>query len=400
MKKIFYLTLVSLMTSLAMFAQKSDIRSAEKMADEDQKTAREILAGLKGKIEPEYQAYAEYVAGLIEFETFKKEYEKMITPNGGAVDTMKMYNALLEEFPHFFEVERLEYKPDEDGDVDWDYTEDAMELIVENNHYQHLLNAGTFFINHNMQAKCVDAYELFLKVKAMKILAEEEEELVKPDDTSREVAYFAPLISYQIKDYDRAIRLATEYKAKQDYKKNDLMQILCASYMAKADTVSGLKVMLEGAELFPKSEYYLPNAINIYLIQGKLDQAKTMLTKALEKDPKSRIYLLMMANVYEQTDKWDEAGVWYKKLLEVNPKDFQANYNLARSYYNQAVELLNAKELDKLTENKAKEFFKQALPYFEAAYKIEPDKAYYLLSNVYDRLGMTDKYNEVMSNYQ
>ncbi len=397
MKKFFYVVATGLLAISATFAQKSDIRSAERLSDEKPAEARAIMAKLGDNIEPKYKAYAKYVSGLIEHEAFRQELNKLMVPNLGACDTLLMYTNLVNSIPFFLETEAIELQPNEKGKIKIKYTKKAKEHLKQD--YDFLRNAGIFFIQKGDYAKSSEAFDYYLKVRDMKIF-EDDKQMAVADSTKWDVAYLAVAATFEGKNYDKAIQLATKYRELQDYKKDELTQVLCAANLAKADTVAALKALELGASEFSTSPYYLGNLVNIYATQNKLDKAIEFLNKALETNPDNAVYLLAMGGMYERKEDWVKAGEWYKKILEKDPAHFDANHNLARSYYNQAVTLLNAETLDKLTIDKAKSLFKQSLPYFEAAYKVNPDQVYYLLANVYDRLDMKQKYEEVMSAHQ
>ncbi len=397
MKKFFYAVAMSLLATGATFAQKSDIRSAERLAEEKPAEARTIMAKLGDNVEPKYKAYAKYVSGLIEHEAFRKELNKLMVPNLGTCDTLRMYNDLMKSIPFFLETEAIEFQPNEKGKVKLKYVKKAKEHLKAD--YPLLINAGYYYIQSKRYEQSAKAFDNYLKVRAMKIF-EDDKAIATADTMSWDAAYLAVAANFEGKKYEDAIRLAKKYRNLQDYKKDEMTQIFCASQLAKADTVAALETLELGASEFPKSPYYLGNLVNIYATQNKLDQAITFLTKALEANPKNINYLLAMGGLYERKEDWAKSAEWYQKILELEATNFDANHNLGRSYYNQAVTVLGAEVLDKLTEEKAKGLFKKALPYLESAYKVNPDQVYYVLANVYDRLDMKDKYEAVMAAHQ
>ncbi len=397
MKKFFYVVAMSLMATSAIFAQKSDIRSAEKLAEKNPTEARAIMAKLGDNVEPKYKAYAAYVSGLIEHYAFRKEFVKLQVPSLGTADTLKMYNDLMKEIPFFLETEAIEQQPNHKGKIKLKYIKKAKDLLKDD--FQYLFYAGYYYVQNNQYEKSAKAFDYYLKVRSMKLF-EKDEKIAKADTMSWDAAYLAVAASYEGKSYDKAIELAKRYRDLQEYKKDEMTQIICASNFAKADTLAALESLEEGARLFPETAYYLGNLVTTYASQNKLDKAIEFLTTAIEGDPKNVNYLLAMGNLYERKENWDEAAKWYKSVLEIEPNNFDVNRSLGYLYYNQAVTLLGAPKLDKLTINNARAFFKQALPYLETAYKLDPDKVYYVLANVCDRLDMKQRYEEIMAAHQ
>ncbi|MDY3089892.1 MAG: tetratricopeptide repeat protein, partial [Porphyromonas sp.] len=142
----------------------------------------------------------------------------------------------------------------------------------------------------------------------------------------------------------------------------------------------------EGQKRFPKSPYFTLNLAQLAFNQGKLDKSEAYVLRALEQDPQNTTLLNFLGGLAEQQQNLDKAAEWYLKSLAVKADEYDANYNLGRTYYNQAVELFNVQNPTKLSDDKAKGFLAKAVPYLEAAYKLKPEDVYYVLSNTYDRL--------------
>jgi tetratricopeptide (TPR) repeat protein len=122
-------------------------------------------------------------------------------------------------------------------------------------------------------------------------------------------------------------------------------------------------------------------------------------------------YLFALASAYTvgyQNDKtkehyFTETEKIYQNILKSNPENIGANYNLGILYYNKAVSIYN--ELDYDTDiflfmeiqDKTVEIFKQALPFMEKAYKLDPKRKETLkgLEGIYHSLNETEKVNEV-----
>ena len=105
--------------------------------------------------------------------------------------------------------------------------------------------------------------------------------------------------------------------------------------------------------------------------------------------------LVLRGNVYFLAKDWTHATEIYKKVLQHDPNNYDALFNLGQVYYNNAVSLLANPLATKLDEHKAKEYFRQSLPHLEAAYKLSPDQVRELLGNVYYRLGLEKRYEEL-----
>lgn len=390
MKKLVYVTALSLMAT-GVFAQKTNVKAAEKLADTKVAEARALAAEARQHEETKADPQAWYVSGLVE----QKEFDKKLAmlqlqqiEEGEAV-----YAPLLAEVPLFFKAYELEKVPDAKGKVRTKYTKKVAEALK--GHMGYLLNAGNYYLGAKEYDKCIQAFNSYLEIKGHELFASDKT-VSEIDTLAKEVAFFTVLASYEGKLYDQAIAYANKYKG-QDYKKDEIYQVLTATLLAKSDTVAALTVLQEGAQLFPQQSYYLGNIVNIYAQQGKTDDAISYLEKAIAQDPQNTNFLQFMGVLYERKEDWTKASDYYEKILAIKADDFDGNHNLGRMYYNQAVTLLGAETINTLIENKARDLFKKSLPYLEAAYKQKPDQVYYVLANVYDRIGNKARYDEIMA---
>lgn len=390
MKKLVYVTALSLMTS-ATFAQKTNVKAAEKLADSKAAEARALATEARQHEETKADPYAWYVSGLIEQKDFDQKLallQLQQTEEGEAI-----YAPLLAEVPFFLKAYELEKIPDAKGKVRTKYTKKVAEALK--GHMGYLLNAGNYYLGAKEYEKCIQAFNSYLNIKSHELFANDK--VVSEIDTlAKEVAFFTVLASYEGKLYDQAIAYANKYKD-QDYKKDEIYQVLTATQLAKMDTVAALRTLEEGVRLFPQQGYYLGNIVNIYAQQGKTDEAIVYLEKAIEQDPTNTNFLQFMGVLYERKENWEKASEYYQKILAIKADDFDGNHNLGRMYYNQAVTLLGAEKIDKLIEDKARGLFTKSVPYLEAAYKENPDQVYYVLANVHDRLGNKARYDEIMA---
>ncbi len=185
-------------------------------------------------------------------------------------------------------------------------------------------------------------------------------------------------------------------------------------YMAKAmvktkDSVNVAKVLQDGIEKFPAdNQPLIDELIDYYLRTNKTDEALNYLDMAIKKDPKKHIYHYVKGTLFDKQGKVEEAKAAYEKTAEMKPDFYAAQFNIGVLFYNQGRDFLvkaqevpptgaaNQKKYDELIE-KANAKLKESLPYFEKAYEIEPkDKGtMQALKEVYYKLKMMDKYNEI-----
>lgn len=226
----------------------------------------------------------------------------------------------------------------------------------------------------------------------------------KPEDTT---AYLYAGISAQSSgNYDKA---EDNYKRLLDlgYKNEDIYNFLInVNLTEKKDADKALEYLQAARETFPENSDFLKREIVVLINEERSDEAENKLNEAIEADPNDPMLYYNRGYLFEQMGKNEDAVNSYKKALEIDPNYFDATFNIAAYYYNQAAEILQkANDMDlkeyqekgKDVEAQAQDFFGQALPYLEKARELEPDdvKVLSTLQTVYARLGMQDKAEEI-----
>ena len=167
------------------------------------------------------------------------------------------------------------------------------------------------------------------------------------------------------------------------------------------DTAAALKFIEQGRDIFNDNYALIKEQVKLYSLLGKSEELLKQLSEDIDYDPENSILYLIRGSLYEKQKSFDEAEKDYLKTIELNPDYFIANYNLGALYYNQGVIISNAAKdiLDNKVYAKEKEKadakFKVAIPYLEAAYKIDKKDIATMqsLKILYARTGDTEKFN-------
>jgi tetratricopeptide (TPR) repeat protein len=270
------------------------------------------------------------------------------------------------------------------------------------------------------------------------------------DKTDLEKLYYAANYAVNAQDYDRALSLYDDLK-KQNYSGegvgyyaknaiNEQEEFFGSTAASKTDRDTKVRLKLysnpRDEKIPSKRGDILKNIALILVQQGKIDQAKAALSEARLANPDDTSITLTEANVYLELNDFATYKKLVTEVLAKNPNDADLVYNLgviasktnaaeAESYYKKAIEIkpdyVNAylnlailkldadkkiiEEMNKLgtseKDNKRYEvlkkqrsdMFNSALPYLEKANELSPeneDVANTLL-NVYGALEMSDK---------
>jgi len=132
-----------------------------------------------------------------------------------------------------------------------------------------------------------------------------------------------------------------------------------------------LAVMEKGKELFPGNTELLFAEINYYLQENRLDELVGKLQTAIEKEPDNMSLYSTLGSVYDNLfqreaeagneekakEYFDNALKYYNQALDKDPKFFDAVYSIGALYYNKAASL--TKEMQELEEDYSREGLKK-----------------------------------------
>ena len=229
--------------------------------------------------------------------------------------------------------------------------------------------------------------------------------MAKPQDTTAYI--YAGISAQQAGQLDDAAENYAYLVDSLDYESKDFYNSLIYIYLVEQkDSEKALDYLQKAQEVFPEDPEFLKQEITVLINNEQYDQAEQQLTKAIESEPDNAILYYNRGYLYEQMGNGEQAVENYQKAAEVDPQYFDATFNLAAYYYNQAAETLqrannmDLKEYEEkgaAIEDSAKVFFEKALPPLEKSMELKPDdeKVLTTLQTVYTRLGMEAKAEEL-----
>lgn len=417
MKNKFVLLASALLISAAGFAQKDQIKAAEKAlkggnaaeAVNQLKQAEGVIANAT----PAEQAQYNFVKGNALRDLAAKK-----------IETAKNLSAAANSYQQVLEIEKTSGKSK--------YTAEAKEAISK--------------IKNDLVSTAVDEGKKNNNKGAADLL----HQVYEMDKSDAEKLYFAASYAVNAQDYDNALSYYEELKklnytgeGTSYYAKNvisDEEEFFGNTAASKADRDNKVRLKLHTAprdekNASRKGEIY-KNIALILIQKGKTNEAKEALAQARTENPDDTSLMMAEADIYLKLEDF----VTYKKIvdqvLQKNPNDADLLYNLgviaskndaksAEEYYKKAIAIkpdytnayLNLAilkldgekklidEMNKLgtsdKDNKRyevlkkqrNELFTSAIPYLEKAFELDPknEDVGTTLMNVYGALEMTDK---------
>jgi tetratricopeptide (TPR) repeat protein len=175
------------------------------------------------------------------------------------------------------------------------------------------------------------------------------------------------------------------------------------SYMETGDTAKAEALLKSLPDKFPGDKNITLQLIDLYIKSGKNDEALKNLEIAKVDDPGNYSLYFAEGIIYLNMNKYDEAIVDLTKSVELKSDLYDSQYGLGAAYINKASDMF-VKANDIMDVNKynaaieeAMKVFAKALPYMEKANELKPNDVYAMrsLKELYYRLKMTDKYNDI-----
>ncbi|MDR2683268.1 MAG: tetratricopeptide repeat protein, partial [Dysgonamonadaceae bacterium] len=384
------------------FGQKKSLNVAKNEIRSDKPNIEDARTAIQGALShPETQGNAEtwYVAGMVENKVFDTERAKEIL--GQTPKDEVMYPALVKIYPYFAKADELDQLPDAKGKVKPKFRKDIKAIMVANRPYY--INAGSYFYEKGDYKQAYENFRFYGDMPKLPIFEDDTKSfIIVPNDTNDiKIRYYAALSATGIPDAGAAIELFTEIKD-AGWNENEIYQRLASEYSQKEDTVHFVEVLKQGVDKFPQEPYYILNLINININQGQVEEAIEYLQKAIQVSPNDAQLYDVLGLVYENTQQTDKAIESIKKALEVNPEYAEALSHMGRLYYNSGItargeaDNISDTKLYKEAIAKVETLFKEAIPYFEKAYQLNPKDhdAIFALRNIYYSLGNNAEYEK------
>lgn len=373
MKKILALLLVII--PVALSAQKAAVQTAYNYLRYDNlDKAKEAIDGAVVNETTMGFAKAWYYRGSIYQKIFESSNEKFAALKPGSLQTA-----------------RISYEKTLELDSKNEFREDVigrLEILASQS-----LNSGVDHFQNGRYAEALEAFQSSSDIN--------QKYFNRLDTLS---LYNAALAADKMGDKSMSISIFKKLTA-VNYGGSKLYSLMVNMYLDQKDTTNALVVISEGRKKFPEDGTLITQGLNIYLTSGKDKEAYAQNEEAIKADPNNAVLQYIKGNLADKLGKKEEAVAAYKKAVELKPDYFDAVYNLGAVYFNEAAELVN--KANNIPTNKLAEFdvakkkyeakFKEALPYLEKAYQLNPKDIGTMqsLRQLYTRLGDLTKAGEM-----
>jgi tetratricopeptide (TPR) repeat protein len=209
------------------------------------------------------------------------------------------------------------------------------------------------------------------------------------------------------KERDLAVKIGTHEKPKTEpipSKRGEIYRNIALILVQEGKTEEAKKAITDARKQNPEDTSLLLTEANLYLETKDYETYKKLVAQALEKNPNDADLVFNLGVLSAQAKNPAEAEKYYKRVMEIDPKYTNAYINLAALKLEDEKVLIDemnklgtsAKEMKRYEELKTKRenLFKSVIPYLQKAVELDPtniDVAKTLL-NVYSALEMMPEY--------
>jgi tetratricopeptide (TPR) repeat protein len=214
---------------------------------------------------------------------------------------------------------------------------------------------------------------------------------------------------------DRMVKLGTHEKPRTEAipsKRGEIYKNMALILVEKGKTDEAKKAISEARKANPEDASLILTEANLYLETKDFEMYKKLIAEVLEKNPNDADLVFNLGVISANAKNVPEAEKYYKKVIEINPQYINAYINLS------ALKLENEKviidEMNKLgtstkdmkryddLKKKREDLFKSAIPYLQKAVELDPKNSDVskTLLGVYSALEMTSEYKALKAKIQ
>jgi len=373
MRKILFLTMMAVLSTGSLFAQKSALKDAKRaLGRDDLNEARALIKQAAEHPETATDPETWKLWGDIGNKAF--DIQRTNAMLGKSVNDKEMYDGLMESYHPYVKADSLAELPDEKGRVRNRVRKDISSILRANHPFY--INGGVYYNDQGDYKKATDFFEVYWNIPSLPMFEGEENAFVL-DSTYQTIKYYAIITAIQGGDHKRALalleRAANEpFIENSAYKESDIYELMASEYLQLGDSARFVEILYEGAEKFPSSSYFIPNLINVFIREGDTEKALEYLDKAIQNNPENSCDLNSVkgALLAEKGD-YDAAETEYNKALAQDPNCERALEAIAVNYILQAQNLkektamISDRQKQMENDKKTVEYYQRALPPLE-----------------------------------
>ncbi len=409
MKKIMMMAMMAVAATTA-FAQDALVKESKKLLGKgDFDGAAKMLAPALQSNETVDKAAAWNLMSEIKYKEYEKINEVQIKSaiSHETFDTLTMWRSAVEAWEYAQKCDEFDQLPDAKGKVKPKYrstTQSRYKVFGPQ-----LVQAGEYYrLNRKDYPNALKAYQAYFDLHKSPIFADVKD--MQKEQFYYDIAYIAAFISYQSKEYEKAMayaNLAKEDPTRVDDANEILLFAKKDNCKTREDSLAYRDQLKELHKASPENERYFNLLVDYYGHSfdenGKADKL-AWLQEELTINPSNKMPAALLGETNMNDGNMEEAIKYFEKAVEIDPSFTLCHFNLGVCYYNAASNLqdkLANKDgsISNANKEKVTALVKKAETSFLKAKELDPNqeqcKWAYRLSNVYNYLGDKAKEKEM-----
>ena len=410
MKKII-LSLAALMTAAIGFAQDGQIYKAQEQINEGKfMEARETMKAVLENPKTKKLAYAYNVAGQVELRLINGQITQM--QQGADVDTTLFITSMDNAVEYLTKSFEIDHQPDAKGKVkprfDYGTKKNEYDIGEHNGNVEWMKKiVGYYLISAQLCYSKGDtdgAYKYYMKhlelPKSPVFTQAESDSIYKSDKNYPKVGYFATILAFKDKDYDRVLK-TVDYaiQSEDETTREDGYHMKTTSLLHKGDTVQWISTLKDAMENTTNVNY--PQILlKYYYDKHQQDEATKIADEFIQKAPQNKMAHYIKGVVLMDQTKDKEALASFNKALEIDPNFVEAianvgvvNFNEIRDL-NQKATTNNRDPQYKSQQQELKDKLTTTRVYFAKVQELAPDRSdlwQSKLDNIDELISVVDK---------
>lgn len=191
-------------------------------------------------------------------------------------------------------------------------------------------------------------------------------------------------------------------------KQPSIIKNIAFVYVEMGDTEKAIEAVKTARKVAPDDVNLILTEANLQIKLGNKDAFAKLMNEAVELDPKNPALYFNLGVISGEQGDFEKAKDYYKKCISLDPDYADAYINLGSAYLEDDKALVeemnkNLNDFDKYDEIKAKqsELYKEVIPLYESAYKLRPDDLDTIrtLMSLYENTEMDDKFKDMKAKY-
>ena len=250
-----------------------------------------------------------------------------------ATDSTLFYSTIQSIVKTAVQCDSFDSQPDKKGKVKIRFRNANAKRITPLR--DRLLDAGLFYCNHNESAAAISAFDLYISTASSPLFQKVEQQV-------GQAAYFASLLSFGKKDYQKAEHYADLALRDNNYAKDAAeIKVNCMKEHLKTreDSTKYVVVLQELHERAPENHDYFTMLMDYFLSPGHEQELEQFAKDEIRKDTTNVMAWKLKGESEMKKHQWDNAISSYKHVERLDSVNVPTLYNLGICYGSKALQM-------------------------------------------------------------